>query len=64
MSSKSSAEASKTVISKEEEKDPVEEMLDRTGCKKIHYDLQVIFLLSFLRYFESINHDFCLGLHE
>lgn len=31
----------KTKEEVEEEKDPLEEMLDRTGCKQIHYSLQV-----------------------
>lgn len=31
----------------DEEKDPLEEMLDRTGCKEVHYSLQVSTLVSF-----------------
>lgn len=36
-----------------EEKDPIEEMLDRTGCKKTHISLQV-----FIFFFEISKNNF------
>ena len=46
-----------------EEKDPIEEMLDRTGCKKTHISLQVFYLCEMFEITQKIITSFFHSKH-